>query len=325
METYFSLQLSITDRCNLTCRHCYRAEEIADAPVERWFPVLQQFASFAKKQGRTGIVSFTGGEPLLVPEVGVLVRLTRVLGMHARMATNGTLLTLELAQELKQWGLQLLQVSLDGPDVSTHEAIRGEGAFQAAIEGLHNAQKAGLSVNARVTLIPGVNLDRIPDFFELANREGIPFLTFSRVIPIGSGDAFEALAPEEQLAWMEQVATLSQASPFSKADLHEPTCDRCFLEDRPYRCGIGESYLSIDADGTVYPCRRLPQSIGNIFEQSFAEIWRHPFLEAMRARRFGEPCGSCPILEECRGGCRAAAFATGDPFAADPACWYGAT
>ncbi|HEY9765757.1 MAG TPA: radical SAM protein [Chroococcales cyanobacterium] len=323
----FSLQLAITDRCNLSCRHCYRGERAPeDAPIDRWVPVLRDFQTFCQGLGMSGVVSFTGGEPLLCPEVGVLIRLARILGMHARMATNGTLLTLEKARELKKWGLQLLQISLDGADQESHERIRGEGSFAPAIEGARNAVAAGIAVNFKATLIPGFNLDSIPDFFQLTNREKISMVSFARLIPIGNGaELGERITPAQQLAWLEEVAKQSQASPFAKADLHEPTCDRCFpgmAADIPYLCGIGESYLAIDSDGVVYPCRRMPVPIGNIFETSFASIWRHPLLDSIRKLTFAGPCGKCEILPVCKGGCRAAAYAeNGDPLASDPACW----
>lgn len=319
---FFSLQVSLTDRCNLACRHCYRAALREDAPIERWGKVLSSFKAFSEKLGLTGIVSFTGGEPLLCEELGVLVRLVRLLGMHARLATNGLLLDAERARSLKQWGLEMVQVSLDGARPETHDSIRGTGAFEKALKGLRNAKAAGLLVNIKATMLPNGNLSEVEDYFALANREGIPTVSFGRLIPIGEGAQFRALTSQEHFSWIEAVARESQRSPFAKGDVHEPGCDRSYLP-QPYLCGIGENYLAIDSDGTVYPCRRLPVKIGNCFEDSFEEIWKHPLLEGVRSLDFGGACGTCELKAACRGGCRAAAMAQGgNPLASDPSCWY---
>ena len=87
-------------------------------------------------------------------------------------------------------------------------------------------------------------------------------------------------------------------------------------------CGVGEAHLTILADGTVLPCRRLPLPIGQVPQQSIRDIWLNSKrLNQLRDRKRYRKCAACAYADHCMG-CPAVAFGqAGDPFAADPQCW----
>ena len=93
----------------------------------------------------------------------------------------------------------------------------------------------------------------------------------------------------------------------------------------PYRCGAGERLITLEPDGSVLPCRRMPIRVGNVRESRLATIYRDdPLLQSLRdPERVGEGCEDCRHARVCSGGLRCLSYAlTGDPFRADPGCWH---
>ena len=125
-----NLQLFLTRRCDLRCRHCYfsAGESMKDElSGEEWKTILRKFSFMG--QGNT--VTFTGGEPLMRPDFFDIAGEASALGLKVVLLTNGTLIDEEIAERLGDL-LDAAQVSLDGVSAAVNDSIRGDGSFEGA-------------------------------------------------------------------------------------------------------------------------------------------------------------------------------------------------
>ena len=162
---------NVIRRCNLTCRHCYSLSNDTDfkgeLSTEEALAVLDQL-----KAARVPAVIFSGGEPLLRPDLPVLLRRAKALGMHVSVSSNGTLLEAEMAATLADCGVDYYGVSLDGL-APTHDVFRRlEGAFDAALRGVRLARDSGIKTGIRMTLTEA-NADQLPAVVALMEAEGL--------------------------------------------------------------------------------------------------------------------------------------------------------
>jgi len=323
----FHLQLSVTNACNLQCVHCYRDETKAfrdELSVEEMIALFEQFKAFVDKRGMEGLITFGGGEPLLRRDLGLLSRVAHSMGLAVRIISNGVL-SAKQAEYLAEWGIRLVQVSLDGATAEVHDRVRGAGMFEKALEGCRNLLAAGVHVNHKVTLIKGFNDHQIPEFFAVANRERIPLLSFAHLIPIGSGSNLLTLSAEEHREIFEAIAAEGARSEFTRFEFRESGYDRSMAwgRQRDHLSGEGRWHLAVDADGTLFTSRRMGMKIGNIRQTTLEEIWEHPVLVSLRDGKYEGKCGNCELFSVCGGGSRPAAYAhTGNVLAEDPNCWY---
>ena len=142
---------NLTRRCNLFCAHCYsdshNKDYAGELATEDALGVIDDLARFG-----VPVILFSGGEPLLRPDLFQLIRHAQARGIRGVIATNGTLTTPALAQEMKDLGLSYVGVSIDGPE-HVHDKFRGKlGAFQESLRGIRACLDASLRVGIRVTL-----------------------------------------------------------------------------------------------------------------------------------------------------------------------------
>jgi MoaA/NifB/PqqE/SkfB family radical SAM enzyme len=152
------------------------------------------------------IIIMTGGEPLLRPDIFELARYGSDKGFRMVMAPNGTLITDEIVQKMKESGIQRISISLDGPTAETHDAFRRvKGAFDGALQGIERAKKGGLEFQINTT-ITQVNLHLIPDILHLAENLGAVAHHIFLLVPTGRGKELQnqeisALDYEKTLHW----------------------------------------------------------------------------------------------------------------------------
>jgi MoaA/NifB/PqqE/SkfB family radical SAM enzyme len=189
----------VTKGCNLRCIHCRAtATELMspqDLPTERALGIIRQIADYGNP-----ILVLSGGEPLYRQDIFQLAEYANSLGLRTALATNGTLVTSDVAQRIKQSGIKRVSISLDGADADTHDSFRGiPGAFEAAIYGMKNLQRQGVSVQINTT-IARHNAHQLPDVLTLARRLGADALHTFLLVPVGCGvdiAAEQMVAPEE--------------------------------------------------------------------------------------------------------------------------------
>ena len=189
----------VTKGCNLRCIHCRAtATELSspsDLSTRSALEIIDQIASFANP-----ILVLSGGEPLYRSDIFQLARYATDKGLRVALATNGTLVTKEVARMIVDSGVRRVSISLDGADATTHDAFRGiPGAFDAALYGLRNLKALGMSVQINMT-IARHNAKQLPEVLTLAKRIGADALHTFLLVPVGCGvdiAAEQMVAPEE--------------------------------------------------------------------------------------------------------------------------------
>jgi GTP 3',8-cyclase len=164
-----NIRISLTPKCNLKCMYCHREGEVkpaAELSLADITEILRVAAHFNIRS-----VKFTGGEPLLRPDILEIVR-SVPRGMESSMTTNGTLLP-QLAHSLKHAGLKRVNVSLDSLDRETYKKITGKDELQNALDGITAALEAGLTpVKLNMVVLKGINDHEVDAFlaFVRGNR-----------------------------------------------------------------------------------------------------------------------------------------------------------
>ncbi|MDY7032034.1 MAG: 12,18-didecarboxysiroheme deacetylase [Thermodesulfobacteriota bacterium] len=337
-------------RCNLKCVHCYshsKDREYKDElTTEQGISLVDDLASFGSP-----VLLFSGGEPLMRNDVLELARHAVNKGMRAVISTNGTLITKEIASELKSIGLSYVGVSLDGLR-ETNDRFRGvKGAFDKALTGIRNCREAGIKVGLRFT-INKRNAHDIPGIFKLLEDEEIPRVCFYHLVYTGRGSKLmeEDLSGEETRQVVDLIINKTK-------DLHDRgllkevlTVDnhadgvylylRLLREDPRHAKDVmellkmnqgnssGNGIGCISWDGSVHADQFWRHySFGNVKERPFSEIWMDTSNELMSKLKDKKPhvkgrCAQCRWLDICGGNFRVRAEAvTGDLWAPDPACY----
>jgi len=327
----------LNDECNLRCTHCYDEKKFKSlTPIDRWSfqcNVIDRIVELGQYYNiiRVGLL---GGEPLFDPNIFRIIAKLREKGIaRIDISTNGILVTSSFACQLKNAGIQLIQVSLDGPNPKVNDVIRGNGNFSKALPGLRNLVAAGIETGIMTTVYHD-NLHHMEEMVKLAAREKLKIISFNRFLPIGRGkkSKLQPLTDQELKQMITLVHQLDKqylGLDVSSDDplLYVPVGSYAGSNNTCGGCGAGIGNLAICHDGTVFPCRRLPIAVGNIQKISLLDIInsqqmdcfysRHSFLEGK--------CGACQHQSIC-GGCRAAAYAfTSNHLGSDPQCWLNAT
>ena len=189
----------VTKGCNLRCIHCRAtATELSsptDLPTASARRIIDQIVEAANP-----ILVLSGGEPLYRSDIFQLARYATNKGLRVALATNGTLVTKDVARMIVDAGVRRVSISLDGADAATHDSFRGiPGAFDAAVHGLRNLKSLGMSVQINMT-IARHNAHQLPDVLQLARNLGADALHTFLLVPVGCGVdiAAEQMVPPEE-------------------------------------------------------------------------------------------------------------------------------
>ena len=320
---------NVTNACNMYCDHCYReagckAEE--ELSTQEAKTLLKQIA-----KARFKIMIFSGGEPLMRPDIVELVAYATKLGLRPVFGTNGTLITLEMAKKLKAAGAMGMGISLDSLDKAKHNEFRKfPGAWEGAVRGMENCRKAGLPFQIHTTVMDWNNaeLESITDF---AVEKGAVAHHFFFLVPTGRAKSIEAesLRAEQYEDTLTRIMKKQQ-----QVDIElKPTCapqfmriaDQMGIKTRFRRgCLAGTAYCIISPRGKVQPCAYLNMELGDVRKTPFDEIWQNnEVLKTLRTLDYKDGCGACEYKGAC-GGCRARAafYNDGDYMAEEPWCLY---
>jgi len=340
---------NMTRRCNLKCMHCYSASADMEYPDElttdEGKTLIDDLAAFGAP-----VILFSGGEPLMRRDLLELAQYAADKGMRAVISTNGTLITKDIAAQLRKINLSYVGVSLDGLE-KTHDRFRGaKGAFAKAMEGIRNCREAGIKVGIRFT-VNKRNLADVPAMFDLLKQEKIERLCFYHLVYTGRGSKLrdEDLTHEETRALLDLIAARTKKMfeegfapeiltvdnhadgpyPYLKMKKENPARAKEVLEllemNEGNSTGVGIGCVSWD--GEVYPdqfWRNRP--LGNVRQKPFSKIWtdeKNEFLMKLKNKKkhLRGRCAACAWLNVCGGNFRARAEAAGDVWGDDPACY----
>jgi radical SAM protein with 4Fe4S-binding SPASM domain len=348
----FLVVWDFTHQCNLSCKHCYSdsgTASKAELGTAEALEVVDQLADF----GVTAL-AFSGGEPLTRKDFFEVATHAVSRGLYVSVATNGTLLTKENVQKLKQAQINYVEVSIDGATAQTHDAFRGvPGAFDKAVAGLKNCVEADLCACIATTATKS-NLAEMPGILDLAEEIGAERFTYFNFIPTGRGKEHfdQDLTAEEREELMRyllnrmskgcKTTILTTAPQLARVALQcqgpngtgEVTMSMAHMQtarvskkavplaDFIGGCGAGRLYCSISPQGDVHPCVFFPVNVGNLKNEKFGDIWLNSkIFNALRDRNnLNGACSTCKYKFIC-GGCRARANAyDGDFLSSDPGC-----
>jgi putative heme d1 biosynthesis radical SAM protein NirJ2 len=319
-----------TNNCNLACEHCYQDADVAEERelnTEEAFLMIDQIARAGFK-----IMIFSGGEPLLRPDIFELVAHAASRGLRPVFGSNGTLITEKVAARLKECGAAAMGISVDSLDAAKHDRFRKlENAHALTLAGIENCKRAGLPFQLHTTVVDW-NRDEICSITSYAEQIGAIAHYIFFLIPVGRGLAIEStsLAVRENEALLQDIMrTQNEVSIDVK-----PTCAPQFtriarqlgIETRFTRgCLAGLTYCVIGSQGVVRPCAYMTEEAGDVRTTPFDEIWRtSPQFARLRTQDYGGSCGVCEHHDVC-GGCRARAayYHDGDYLAQDDYCLHG--
>jgi len=189
----------VTKGCNLRCIHCRAtATELSsplDLPTTKALNLVEQVSQYALP-----ILVLSGGEPLFRADIFDLASFATERGLRVALATNGTLVTKEVARKIVDAGVRRVSISLDGANAATHDAFRGiPGAFDGALKGFRNLQELGMSLQINMT-IARHNAHQLPEVLDLAKSMGADALHTFLLVPVGCGVdiATEQMVPADE-------------------------------------------------------------------------------------------------------------------------------
>ena len=335
----------ITRRCNLKCVHCRSSSQLEakghpDFPFAEATRIIDDISSYAKP-----VVVLSGGEPLLRSDVFDIARYGTDKGLRMCLATNGTLVTKDICNRIKDSGIQMVSLSLDGSTAEVHDNFRNQpGAFAGTLNAAALFRKHDIKflINSSFTKR---NQKEIPKIYRLAKEIGATAWYMFMIVPTGRGKDImaELISPEdyeEILGWhyeMEKEENDLLVRPTCAPHYYRIVLQKSKEKKDKFKrrslkfstggakgCLAGQLICLIDVDGEVLPCSYFPKSAGNIRTQSFKDIWENSalFKELRDFKSYKGSCGRCEYLNVC-GGCRARSYSmTGDYLGEEPFCNY---
>ncbi len=321
------LLAELTYACPLQCPYCANpidyAKHDSEISTEDWKRVLTQ----ARKMGAVQL-GLSGGEPLVRKDLTELVKHARDLGYYTNLITSGYGLTEEKIIELKDAGLDHIQVSIQASSQELNDHIAGTTSFEHKKQVAHLVKKHGYPMVLCV-VIHRENIHQMADILAMAEALGADYLELANTQYYGWAHANRdyLLPTKEQFEEAEKIAQAFKETVAGKMKIYYVVPD--FYEDRPKACmnGWGTTFLTIAPDGVALPChsaRELPNlDCPNVKDYSISDIWTDS--KAFNFFRgddwMQEPCRSCDEKEKDKGGCRCQAYLlAGDMYATDPVC-----
>ncbi len=303
-------EIAITYRCNLKCRFCYAGCNCTRKPNKQEMTTAQakQVLDKIRYEAEVPSVSWTGGEPLLRDDLPELTSYAVSIGMRVNLITNGTLVTKDLANRLKDSGLRSAQVSLEAPNAEVHDALTTvNGSFESTLNGIRILQDTGLHVHTNTTL-NSENLACAADMPQLAKDLGIDRLSMNMAIPCGSANSGGVtIKYTDVISTVEDVRKVSRQIGVQFM-WYSPT-PYCIYN--PIAAGLGgkscaacDGLLSVTPNGDVIPCSSLDQPVGNLLRSSFEKVWSSKKAVYWREKRYAKPmCTNCESFDLCSGAC----------------------
>jgi radical SAM protein with 4Fe4S-binding SPASM domain len=322
------LDLHLTNRCNLRCRHCCfdsGRSAMAELPTRRIRALLAEATALGARE-----IHVTGGEPFVRGDVFEVVAEAVRQGARVRVQSNGTALDRRRLQILSALGIHELMISLDGPE-EVHDSIRGRGTYAKAWNAVRTAQALGIPVRVN-TVVMRRNLGTIPLLLSRTVDLGLKVHSFFHFTPFGAGAALadEVIGEDEWLPFVDELRRFCRARRVADTEV---VVEQVFLAwpdltpGQVLGCRIRHRrYCQILCDGSVSPCTFLLGSglfLGNVREKSLETVWN----DDRNWRRYEAPmsvCQDCGRFDRCQGGCWLYAYRLGGALQRDPRCRPGA-
>lgn len=302
----YRMDLAITYRCNNNCSHCYNARprSMPSLPLEDWKRVIERVWDL-----RIPHIVFTGGEPTLHPNLPEMVAYAESLGVITGLNTNGRKLAdPSFLDSLVKAGLDHVQITLESHDPDIHDRmVAVPGAWEETVAGIRNVMKSRLYIMTNTTLLTH-NSPMIEETLYFLGELGIPTVGLNALIYSGKGKEVGTGLREEALPSLLEMAREITDRQGQRLIWYTPTQ---YCHFNPIQLNLGVKgctaalyNMCVEPNGDVIPCQSYYESLGNILEKPWQEIWEHPLALRLRNRTdIPEGCRTCDFLPECGGGC----------------------
>ncbi len=328
----------VTNACNLNCIHCHThgggklKDELTTKEAKMAIDQMAKIPEFR-------MLVYTGGEPLVREDIFELLDYSKKAGLINVIASNGILITPQVASKLKKVGVAGVAISLDSADPEVNNHIRNHsGAYTAALKGIRAVKKSGMLFQVNTTVME-YNFDRLEELVSLVNDLDSAILLMYQLVPVGRGGYIKnaALSRENNGKLLKMLAEVQQRSKTVIEPVAGPQYWAYMLEKHKknskhwlklaeklfHGCTAGRGLLYVKANGELWPCPFAEVSLGNAKKDPIDVVWRqNKILQQLRHRDLLKgKCGDCRYKEIC-GGCRGRALAfTGDLFGEDSSCF----
>ena len=315
MVKKFVLQWHLSENCNLKCLHCYQENH---KPIQLEFDKLviiyKQFKELLNKKKMKGHINITGGEPLCNPYLFKLLDLIKEDSdlITFSILTNGTLINEKIAKKIKSYNPLYVQVSLEGGK-KTNDYIRGKGTYKKIAEGIVNLRKENIFTSISFTAT-SLNYKEFPKVVRYARKYGVNNVWSDRFIPLGDSDKSLALNYEQTREYLEIMN--KERNKLKKVKNSNTTISMYralqfqMTNDFAYGCTAGDTLLTVMENGDLVPCRRMPITIGNLFDRSMYDLYiKSDVLKDLREKNIPDECINCEHSEVCHGGLKCLTYA----------------
>jgi mycofactocin biosynthetic radical S-adenosylmethionine protein MftC len=327
LDAPICLTWELTYACNLACVHCLSSSGRRDPrelTTDEAKAVLDELRTL-----KVFYINVGGGEPMIRRDFFEVIDYATLNGIGVKFSTNGAFLGPDEARRLASMDYLDVQISLDGVDATTNDAVRGIGSYDIARRAMDNLFDAGFGPFKISLVVTRHNVEQLDDFKRLADGYGAQ-LRVTRLRPSGRGvDSWHSLHPtaaQQRMIyqWLldNGADVLTGDSFFHLNALGDPLAGLNM-------CGAGRVVCLIDPVGDVYACPFVIHDeflAGNVRGVGgFTDVWRRsPLFLRLREPQSAGACASCGSYDTCQGGCMAAKFFTGLPLdGPDPECVNG--
>ncbi|MCH9739461.1 MAG: radical SAM protein [Epsilonproteobacteria bacterium] len=339
---------NLTNRCNLSCLHCYSKADLDAVDTLSTKKILDTLPKL--KANGVKFLIFSGGEPLTRKDIFEIAQRCREIGIVTYLSTNGLYVKKSNAENILDT-FNYIGISIDGSE-EVHDAFRGlKGSFKESMRAVDLLNSYGKTkVGIRFTMTRDT-YDDLAFIFELAEKHNIPKIYLSHLVYSGRGldNLRMDLSKEQRVKAVNYILDKAFEYHETNRDIEIVTGNmemdsilfyERFTEKYPEYAdemqkrlvawggnSAGRKLLNIDSEGNVKPDPFFPSIVGNILMQDFSDIWTDEPTELLQKLRVHPrvltgKCEQCRYLEICNGGSRSRAYAIhGDIWAEDPSCY----
>ncbi len=327
LDAPICLTWEITYACNLQCVHCLSSSGTRDPrelSTNQAKAVLDELRDL-----QVFYINIGGGEPMIRKDFFEILEHAEINNIGVKFSTNGTYITAENARRLAGMNYLDIQISLDGVDAATNDAVRGKGSYATAIAAMNHLRDANFGQFKISVVVTRHNVDQLDAFKALADSYGAQ-LRITRLRPSGRGaDTWDELHPTQQQQRQIYDWLMKHGDNVLTGDSFFHL--NAFGESLPglNLCGAGRVVCLIDPIGDVYACPFVIHDqfkAGSLLsEGGFTKVWKESELFlSLREPESAGACSACGSYDACQGGCMAAKFFTGIPLdGPDPECVTG--
>ncbi|KAA0273016.1 MAG: TIGR04053 family radical SAM/SPASM domain-containing protein [Chloroflexi bacterium] len=344
----FTIAWEVTRACAYACVHC-RADaqhhrDPRELSTDEAKALIERLAAF----GNNPILIFTGGDPLMRPDVFELIAYANERGLRCSLTPTATALpTKERLEKARDAGIKRVALSLDAPHPEIHDEFRQvQGSWQRTMDTLHRAHDVGLSVQVNTTVAKH-NIDILHEMVPFIQEVGAVQWSVFFLVPTGRAMREQMVSAEQHERVFNWLYNLSQNAPFDIKSTAAPMYRRVAIERKraentgkpvtfqsagfQYADGLhrptkgvndGNGFLFISHIGEIQPSGFLPVTAGMVRENDVVDVYRNSqiFKDLRNPSKYKGVCGTCTYNDVC-GGQRGRAYGvTGDYLESDPAC-----